>query len=190
MKGNVKMSKFEFNGISTEQYEDIKEFIEYQDRGLIIETVPFTVELENKEVELYLFIEDLDMSEYDTTITDHVISIGVIPSFDSLSEKNKESILSEFMPEDRERMLEDKESLLFDIFLYGYHIALRSETVKQEDAEKTVKSAIAVRSAVSGLIGFELDRYYNQMGNTGWDFLDSYCTDKDLLQMALSRQAV
>lgn len=183
------MSKFEFSGISTEQYEDIKEFIEYQDNGLIIETVPFTVELENKEVELYLYIEDLDMAEFDDT-TDHVVSIGIIPSFDSLSKDNQESILNQFMPEDRERMLEDKESLLFDIFLYGYHIALRSETVKQEDSEKTVKSAIAVRSAVSGLIGFELDRYYNQIGNTGWDFLDSYCTDKDLLQMALSRQAV
>lgn len=180
------MSKFEFSGISTEQYEDIKEFIEYQDQGLIIETVPFTVELENKEVELYLYIEDLDMSEYDT-VTDHVISIGVIPSFDSLSKDNQEKILDQFMPEDRERMLEDKEGLLFDIFLYGFHLGLRSETVKQEDAEKTFESAIAVRRAVSGLIGFELDRHMNRIGNTGWDFLDSYCTDKDLLQMALAR---
>lgn len=178
--------KYEFAGMSTEQYEDIKEFIEYHDNGLIIETVPFTVELEDKEVELYLYIEDLDMAEFDT-VTDHIVSIGVIPSFDSLSEKNKESILNQFMPEDRERMLEDKEGLLFDIFLYGFHIGLRCETIKEEDAEKTVESAIAVRRAVSGLIGFELDRHMNRVGNTGWDFLDSYCTDKDLLQMALAR---
>lgn len=180
------MSKFEFAGMSTEQYEDIKEFIEYQDNGLIIETVPFTVELEDKEVELYLYIEDLDMAEFDT-VTDHIVSIGVIPSFDSLSEDNQEKILGQFMPEDRARLLEDKESLLFDIFLYGFHLGLRSETVKQEDAEKTVESAIAVRRAVSGLIGFELDRYQNRIGNTGWDFLDDYCNNKDLLQMALAR---
>ena len=177
---------YEFSGISTEQYEDIKEFMEYQDNGLIIETVPFTVELEDKEVELYLYIEDLDMAEFDT-VTDHIVSIGVIPSFDSLSKDSQESILDQFMPEDRDKMLEDKESLLFDIFLYGFHLGLRSETVKQEDAEKTVESAIAVRRAVSGLIGFELDRYMNRIGNTGWDFLDDYCNDKDLLQMALAR---
>lgn len=178
--------QYEFAGISTEQYTDIKEFIEYQDNELIIETVPFTVELEDKEVELYLYIEDLDMSEFDT-VTDHIVSIGVIPSFDSLSKDNQESILNQFMPEDRERMLEDKESLLFDIFLYGYHLALRIESVKEEDAEKTVESAIAVRHAVSGLIGFELDRHMNRIGNTGWDFLDNYCTNKDLLQTALAR---
>ena len=180
------MSKFEFSGMSTEQYNDIKEFIEYQDNGLIIETVPFTVELEDKEIELYLYIEDLDMSEFDT-ITDHIVSIGVIPSFDSLSEKNKESILDQFMPEDRESMLEDKESLLFDIFLYGYHLALQSETVKEEDAEHAVESAIAVRHAVSGLIGFELDRRMNMIGSTGWDFLEDFCCDKSFITAALNR---
>ena len=46
------MSKYEFSGMSTDNYTDIKEFIEYQDNGLMIETVPFIVELENKEVEL------------------------------------------------------------------------------------------------------------------------------------------
>ena len=180
------MSKFEFDGMSTDNYTDIKEFIEFQDSGLIIETVPFTVELDNKEVELYLYIEDLDMSEYDTT-TDHIVSIGVIPSFDSLSEKNKESILDQFMPEDRESMLEDKEGLLFDIFLYGMHVSLKSETVDESEAEHKVESAIACRHAVSGLIGFDLDRYQNRIGNTGWDFLSSYCEDKDLIKTALAR---
>ena len=180
------MSKFEFSGMSTDNFVDIKEFIEFQDSGLMIETVPFTVELENKEVELYLYIEDLDMSEYDTT-TDHVISIGVIPSFDSLSEKNKETILDQFMPEDRERMLEDKEMLLYNIFTYGMHVSLKAETVKESEAEHKVQSAIAVRHAVSGLIGFDLDRYQNRIGNTGWDFLSSFCEDTDLIKTALAR---
>lgn len=180
------MSKFEFSGMSTDNFVDIKESREYQGSGLIIETVPFTVELENKEVELYLYIEDLDLSEFDIS-TDHEISIGVIPSFDSLSEKNKESILDQFMPEDRERMLEDKESLLYDIFLYGMHVSLKSETVNESEAEHKVQSAIAVRHAVSGLIGFDLDRYQNRIGNTGWDFLSSYCEDTDLVKTALAR---
>ena len=179
--------KYEFNGISTNQYEDIKDFIEYQDQGLIIETVPFIVELEDKEVELHLYIEDLDMGEYGED-TGHVVSIGVIPAFDSLSKKSQDKILDQFMPEDRASMLENKDSLLFDIFLYGMHVSLRSQTEEDEDkVEHLIKSAIAVRRGVSGLIGFELDRCQNLLGNTGWDFLDDYCCDKDLIQTALAR---
>ena len=179
--------KYEFAGISTEQYTDIKNFIEYEDNGLIIETEPFTVELDDKEVKLHLYIEDLDMSEYDNT-DEHIISVGVIPSFDSLSKKNQDTILEQFMPEDRESMFEDKDSLLFDIFLYGMHVSLRSQTETDSDkVEHLVKSAIATRHAVSGLVGFELDRYQNRIGNTGWDFLGSYCTDLDLINTALAR---
>lgn len=37
------------------------------------------------------------------------------------------------------------------------------------------------------LIGFELDRYVNRIGNTGWDFLSDYCEDQDLIKLAIAR---
>ena len=179
--------KYEFNGISTEQYTDITDFIEYQDQGLIIETVPFMVELDGKDVELHLYIKNLDMGEYGEN-TGHIVSVGVIPAFDSLSKKNQDNILDQFMPEDRESMLENKDSLLFDIYLYGMHVCLRSQSEENEDkVEHLVNSAIATRGAVSGLIGFELDRYQNRIGNTGWDFLADFCEDKDLIATAMAR---
>jgi hypothetical protein len=64
---------------------------------------------------------------------------------------------------------------------------LRSVTVQEDEVEHTIDSAMAVRHAVSGLIGFELDRHINAIGNTGWDYLSDYCEDQDLLQLAIAR---
>lgn len=188
--------KYEFDNMTTEDFrEDVKkDFEEYSDQGLYIKRTPFTVELENKKIELYTYIEDLDMGEYGED-TGHYISIGVIPSYNSLSEDNKKRILDQYMPEDQKAMLEDPICLLFDNFLYGFHVMLHNEQVPfNEDEDKMlneveykVNSAMAVHNAVEGLIGFDLDKYVNRIGNTGWDFLEDFCSDKDLITTALAR---
>ena len=50
--------KYEFDGISTEQFnpQDRELFTEYYD-GTLIEKDNFTVELDSKEVKLHLYIE-------------------------------------------------------------------------------------------------------------------------------------
>ena len=178
---------YEFSGISTEQFnpQDRELFTEYYD-GTLIEKDNFTVELDNKEVKLHLYIEPIDMSEYEDT-DDQIISIGVVPAFESLSEKHQQDILGQFTEEDQEYFKNHTDELLQDSISYGFGITLRSVTVKENDVENKINSAIAVRSAVSGLIGFELDRYVNRIGNTGWDFLADYCNDEDPVKKALAR---
>ena len=181
--------KYEFDGISTESpvEPNTNEFYEIYDR-ILIEKKPFTVELDDKEVELHLFIDDTDMAEYEDT-ENHIITIGVVPAFKSLSKDHQDDILSQYdMDDDKEQLKNDTEWQLGDAISYGFGLPLRTVTVTNpDDVEYTIKSAIAVRHAVSGLIGFELDRCMNRIGNTGWDFLADYCTDKDLLQMAMAR---
>lgn len=185
---------YEFDGIiATEQFneQDKQNFIEY-DYGekYLIEKSSLKVELENKDVQLHLYIKDIDMSEYEDT-NEHIIEIGVIPNFESLSEKHQENILSQFMEEDREYFKNNTESLLPEIILYGLGITLRCETVENpKDVEDKINSAIAVRYAITGLIGLELNRYVNRIGNTGWDMLNEYCCDVDSLQTALARYKV
>lgn len=181
--------KYEFDGINTKSYneQDRQNFMEYEFDNLLIDKTSFTVELDDKEVKLHLYIEDIDMSEYDNT-DEHIISIGVVPAFESLSAKHQEDILSQFSEDDREFYKNNTDCLLFDSITYGFGIILRSETVTNpDDVEYKVNSAIAVRSAVSGLIGFELDRYMNCIGNTGWDFLSDYCMNVDLIKTAMAR---
>ena len=180
---------YEFDGITTEQFneQDKDNFFitDYTDQ-IFISKDTFTVELENKDVELHLFIEDLDMADYDDT-TDHSITMGVLPSFDSLSDKNKENILHQFNEEDREEVQKDPMALLREMLSYGFGIPLHSEQVESDEVEYTVNSAIAVRFGVQGLIGFELDIPRNRIGCTGWDFLDDYCNDIPAIDKALAR---
>ena len=90
------------------------------------------------------------------------------------------------MPEDRDSL--DDTTLIHEGMLYGFGIPLHTVTVTDLDkVEHTVNSAIAVHYAVEGLIGFDLDKHINRLGSTGWDFLNDYCCDKDLIAVALDR---
>ena len=179
--------KYEFNGISTNFEPNENEFFEIYDRVWITKT-PFTVELDDKVVNLHLFIEDIDMAEYDTVCTDHIIDMGVIPAFKSLSEKNQKNILDQYSDDERDNLKSDTSWLLYDILTYGFRLTLRSVTVTNiDELDHTIKSAMATYRGVTGLIGFELDRPLNAIGNSGWDFLNDYCCDKDLLKSALEK---
>lgn len=180
--------KYEFDGISTEQFneKDRELFTEYYD-GTLVEKDSFTVELDDKEIKLHLYIRDIDMSEYDDT-EEHIILIGVVPTFESLSEKNQQHYLKQFTEDEREYYKKHADELLQDMISYGFEITLRSETVTDlNEIEHKINSAIAVRHAISSLIGFELDRYVNRIGNTGWDFLADYCEGRDLIELAKAR---
>ena len=181
--------KYEFNGMSTDDYNrDVREKFVEMYNGTLIKTEPFSVYLDDKEVKLHTYIEHIDMSEYGDS-EDQIISIGVVPSFKDLSKKHQEDILGQYdMPEDREKLKEDTIWQLEDEISYGFGLTLRSVTLDNtDDVEHTIESAIAVHFGIEGLIGFELDRYYNRIGNTGWDFLEDYCNDKDLISTALAR---
>ena len=181
------MTKYTFDGISTEQFnpQDKELFTETYDGTLILDE-PIKVEIEDREIELHYFIQDTDMSEYEDT-DEHVITVGVIPSYNSLSERNKESIISQFAKEDAEEFKKTPETLLPDVLDYGYSVSLHSVAVKEPEVEHALNSAIAVRFGITGLIGFELDKYINRIGNTGWDFLKDFCFDVDIVKLAINR---
>ena len=181
--------QYKFSTMTAEQFDekDMDNFTNHYDT-VWISKEPFTVELDTKEIELHLFIEYLDMSEYTADCNTQEISIGVIPTFNSLSDKHKNDILSQFAEEDREQYKANPTSLLYDIMTYGFKITLHTETTENVDnVDHLIKSAVAVSPCVRGLIGFDLDRMFNRIGNTGWDFLSDYCEEADLLQLAMDR---
>lgn len=181
--------QYKFSTMTAEQFneQDMDNFTNYFDT-VWISKEPFTVELDTKEIELHLFIEHLDMSEYTADCNTQEISIGVIPTFNSLSDKHKNDLLSQFAEEDWEYYKANPTDLLYNILCYGFKITLHTETTENvDDVDHLIKSAVAVSSCVRGLIGFDLDRMFNRIGNTGWDFLSDYCEGADLLQLAMDR---
>ena len=181
--------QYKFSTMTAEQFneQDMDNFTNYFDT-VWISKEPFTVELDTKDIKLHLFIEYLDMSECIADCNTQYVSIGVIPTFDSLSDKHKNDILSQFAEEDREHYKNNPTTLLYDIMTYGFKITLHTETTENvDDVDHLIKSAVAVSPCVRGLIGFDLDRMFNRIGNTGWDFLSDYCEGADLLQLATDR---
>lgn len=187
MKDEVTTMTYRFSTMATENFneEDFNKFYDFNGT-LWISKESFTVELNSKDVELHLFIEYTDLSEFMEDTLTQEISIGVLPSFKSLSENHKRGILGQFTGEHGSQ-LTDRE-LLSEVFDYGLKLALHTETTQNmNEVDHLIKSAIAVSPCVSGLIGFDLDRMFNRIGNTGWDFLSEYCEGADLLQLALER---
>lgn len=180
---------YKFSTMTTEQFneQDMDKFENYFDQ-VWISKEPFTIQLDTKDIDLHLFIEYIDMSEYMENTQTQEISIGVVPSFISLTDKYKDGILSQYTKEDRECIKNNTRELLYDIMTYGLKIVLHTETTQNvNEVDHLIKSAVAVSPCVSGLIGFDLDRVFNRIGNTGWDFLSDYCEGADLLQLALKR---
>lgn len=181
--------QYKFGTMTAERFneQDMDNFTNHFDT-IWISKEPFTVELDTKKIKLHLFIEYLDMSECIADCNTQEVSIGIVPTFDSLSEEHKNQILSQYTADEKERMLANPAALLYDILVYGYKIALHAETT--EDLNKVdhlIKSAVAVSPCVSGLIGFDLDRVFNRIGNTGWDFLSNYCENANLVQLAMNK---
>ena len=180
--------KYKFSSMKTNLLtnDTRQEFKEYH-AGLWINTYPFKVELDTKEIDLHVYIEITDMSEFTDDSDERIVTLGVIPSFNSLTDSCQETILNQFTNEDRERLLKDKEQLLMDILYYGYAIQLYSETVNSNNLRDTIDSAMAVSPCIKELIGFELDRMVNRIGNTGWDLLRDFCEGIDLIRVAIER---
>lgn len=181
--------QYKFSTMTAERFneQDMDNFTNHFDT-IWISKEPFTVELDTKKIKLHLFIEYLDMSECIADCNTQEVSIGIVPTFGSLSEEHKNQILSQYTADEKERMLANPAALLYDILVYGYKIALHAETT--EDLNKVdhlIKSAVAVSPCVSGLIGFDLDRVFNRIGNTGWDFLSNYCENANLVQLAMNK---
>lgn len=188
MTEEKKQYKYEFSSMKTNMLTDKtkQEFEEYY-AGLWINTRPFKVELDTKEVDLHVYIEITDMSDFTDDSNERIVILGVIPSFDSLTDSCQETILNQFKDEDREQLLKNKECLLMDVLHYGYALQLYNETVKSDNLRDTIDSAMAVSPCISSLIGFDLDRMFNRIGNTGWDFLSDYCEGVDLIKPAMDR---
>lgn len=182
---------YKFSNMTTETFNENEKnnFLEYDYENILIKKDFFTVELNNKRVKLHTYIKYIDMSEFaDDDTNEHIVELGIVPDFKSLSKNKKENILSQFTDEHKEYYKKNTNELLMDVFMQGYFITLHSEaTTNKDDVENLINSAIAIHHCVEGLIGFELDRYQNRLGNTGWDYLENYCNGKDLTKLAMKR---
>ena len=182
--------KYKFDNISTQELDKqtCNNFESCYDDYTLINKEPFTVELDTKDIELHVYIRHIDIREFTDDDSSQVVQLGVIPSFNSLSKENQDELLNQFMQDDRDYYMSNPNLLFDDIIGYGYTVELHCETTQDlSKVDYLIKSAMAISPCISRLIGFELDKTINRIGNTGWDYLSGYCEDKDIIKTAINR---
>lgn len=87
MTGKKSQYKYKFSSIETNILTNNtrQEFKEYS-TGPWINTHPFEIELDTKEIDLHVYIDITDMSEFTDDSDERMVTLGVIPSFNSLTD--------------------------------------------------------------------------------------------------------
>jgi hypothetical protein len=186
---------YTFGSVSTEKLiDDVEKLFgdveEWSSEQFYICKEVSTCYLDDKEIKYHLVINVIDLENYGCDgDTKYSISMNVVPTLESLSEKSKENILDPFVKGDRQYYIDNPDSLIPDIMSYGYSIPIDSETCIDDDnkLDIIIKTAMSVAGTYSDLIGFYLDKQVNIIGNTGWDFLAEYCNDLDTVKAAIDR---
>lgn len=116
------------------------------------------------------------------------IGLYIVPTFESLCQKEKESIMSHCC-------VDEGDVNMFDICQYGDSILFGSISVPNDDKEWSECEAVTraledianVFETMNSLRGFYLDKPVNIIGTTGWDLVESYMNGKDWIKTTLDR---
>ena len=188
----------EFAGISTymEKVDFDKHFEEYYDSDDRV--VYFSKRTFRHEEEGYL-----DFSyKYAIVVTDVgaytgeedapiVVELMLVPSFNDLTEENKEGLRESGGYGDNEI---SEDWLWLDVLDYSYAVKMGEEIIdnptedvrdgwiESEPIKAILESVVAVYESIDRIRGFYLDRAWNMVGTTGWDTLNNAINGEPLFK--------
>lgn len=183
--------KYSFAGVSTDDDRHTLEdkFVErYNDGGeaYYVSKQTFNHVEDGLNFRYKYVIEVVDLREFcsENKVT---VNLMIVPTLQSLSEKNRNSILRDF----------GGDVSTYDIARYGLKVALGGEEFDIDDEDSDWEDREEIRECLNGIAnifetingmrGFWLDRIQNGIGNTGWDFLNDYINDQSFTEAAFNR---
>ncbi len=150
----------------------------------------FTVEpeIEGKKIVCDLFIKTLDMpklTDWNEDKKPFLSELYLVPRPEFITKENIQSV-SEFGGFNLEFIKDDARFFAIDVISYGLGIRLAggmdSFSTEQESIDAMKKEAQGCN-----LIGFYLDKTWNQIGTTGWDTLLQLVGNVDALKETINR---
>ena len=147
-----------------------------------------TPEIDGKEIVCDLFIKTLDMpklTDWNETETPFLSELYMVPRPEFITKQNIQTVI-DFCGFDEKFIKEDARFFQKDVIDYGLGIRLAGGM----DSYQTQKEAIdAMKKEVLNvtLIGYYLDKSWNQIGTTGWDTLTQLVGNVDALQATINR---
>jgi len=118
-----------------------------------------------------------------------VVELLLVPSFNDLTEENKNNIRDCYGYGDDEI---SEKWLWMDVLDYSFAVKIgeesvsnpsedeRDEWINSEPIKAILESAVAVYEVVDSLRGFYLDKAWNRIGTTGWDILNNAIKNESL----------
>lgn len=131
------------------------------------------VGLSEKDIEVWVALKVTDLSEFmssDDYKEDErfVVEVICVPTPESLTESARESVTYG----------DDFEPNIYDIDSYGYSVSLWQQACAEGEVEGVLEKAAEDAKGIKTMIGFNLDKPYNRMGDDGWSILESACEGK------------
>ena len=141
-----------------------------------VKDVTATPGLDDKEVPSDLYVKVLNMYEAtgDAQFKEepYFAELILLPKMNQLSDGILESVASSAGMSVKE--LKKQRSAPMDIVTYGYSIRLAEKS--GSDAKKLRDELAKSAPAHAAMIGFDLDKRWNGIGNNGWDTLEEMTT--------------
>jgi hypothetical protein len=120
-----------------------------------------------------------------------VVELMLVPSFNDLTEENKEGLRESGGYSDNEI---SEDWLWMDVLDYSYAVKMgeeiidnptddiRDEWIESEPIKAILESVVAVYESIDRIRGFYLDRAWNMIGTTGWDILNNAINNEPLFK--------
>ena len=186
--------KHEIFGISTDmdiKFDEKFEVIYDNSERMIAQSKEtFTHEEEGFNFKYKYVVDVIDGCTWDGEDV-YYIDFVLVPTYDSLGEKHKKSVLSS-------ACVDECDVNIYDVLADGVSLFLGSETFstndvpmdENEEVMGALDSIASVFELINSIRGFYFDRYVNKIGNTGWDFLNDYINDIPFTDSLMKRYKV
>lgn len=184
----------EFAGISTYMEkvdfdEHFEEYYDSDDRAVYFSKKTFKHEEEDLTFNYKYAIVVTDVGVYTGDDAPIVVELLLVPSFNDLTEDNKNNIRYCYGYGDDEI---SEKWLWVDVLDYSFAVKIgeesidnpskdvRDEWIESEPIKDILESVVAVYEAVDSQRGFYLDKAWNRIGTTGWDTLRNAINNESL----------
>lgn len=179
------MKRFTIFGITTvkercfrvnEKYKAIREIDTYGDESLFLSRKVYTHKSDRDIRFRYQYaIESYTNSDEGQEKTQYTLYL--VPVFNSLSEKNKKSVIDST----------NNNPDTIDVFDYGCNIIMASECRDGGFNKEVIDNIANTVECIDSLRGFYLDKPQNRIGSTGWDMLYDFIKDVDYIEATFKR---
>ncbi len=168
---------------------ELEELTNYDEACYLVKNYTANPSIDDVTIVCNIFIKTLNMpelTEWDNLEKPFISELYIVPRLEYISQEIKDKVFDS-MGYDESLKTYGSEFAQLEFINYGLGIRLAGGM----DSYATEKESIEVMKnevlPISGLIGFYMDKCWNQIGTTGWDTLNELVSNIDQFKASMKR---